>query len=109
MAAKVCRIHSLVVCVANPRECTQDGDDDEDVCHNSSNENSPMSVLVVDEDEHYSKDEPSPAGECTTTVDSTKVLQDWGKACASGRQETARQTTHPKCIQVSTTEASTRD
>ena len=31
MAAKVCRIHSLVVCVAYPWECSDGGDDDSHV------------------------------------------------------------------------------
>ena len=66
--------HLLVVCVPNPRECTQDGDDDEDICRDSSDKNRIMSVLVVDEDEDYAKDEPTATRKCTSAVDSTKVL-----------------------------------
>lgn len=43
-------MYSLVVCIPYPREGTEDGDNDEDICSDSSDEDGVMRILVVDED-----------------------------------------------------------
>lgn len=52
------RNRSLVMCVAHPRECTRDGDADEDVGDDADREYCVVVVLVVNEDGDHLEDQP---------------------------------------------------
>ena len=53
-----------MVCIAHPRERTHNTDGNGEVGHDAHNEYGIMIVLVVDEYESHSKDEPSEARRC---------------------------------------------
>jgi len=65
-----------MMCVADPWEGRCDRDGDGEVCCYARDENSVVRILVIDEDEDDAENEPGETGNCASTVNPTKVLED---------------------------------
>ena len=60
--------HVLVVRIADPRERAEDADSDGKVCNDAHDQDRIVVVLVVNEDERHTEDEPNEAGSCASRV-----------------------------------------
>ena len=68
------RMDSLVVCIPDPWQRTQDRDGDRKVCKYAHNQHHDVIGGVIDEDQDHFENQPHETRDCASRVDPPKML-----------------------------------